>query len=69
MLAMLVAEGLHGAQGPMVCGEARAGAEAHVVQGGRREGKTQVQAANDLLFFFGHPRILFPLIFFFLVKV
>ena len=40
-----VAGPLHGAQGSAVCGEAGVGAEAHVVQGERREAKTQVPAA------------------------
>lgn len=42
----LVAGQLHGACGPVVCGEVGAGAAAHVVQGGRREAKIQVQAAS-----------------------
>ena len=44
-LAGLVAERLHGAQGPVVCGEAGVGAEAHVAQGGRQEAESQVEAA------------------------
>ena len=40
-LAGLVAERLHGAQGPVVCGEAGTSAEAHVVQGERREAMVQ----------------------------
>ena len=43
-----VARQLHEAQGLVVHGEAGAGAEAHVVQGGRRGAKTQVQAAVSL---------------------